>query len=469
MQPTGDSIRVLHVDDDPDFVETAALSLERVDSRFDVETATSAADGLDRIGDADFQAVVSDFDMPSQNGIEFLEDVRIDHPDLPFILFTGKGSEQVASEAISAGVTDYIQKQPGADQYALLANRIDNAVSGYIARQEVDWHQTVLQNMGEGVYVFDDDYVFQYVNFRIPGLESLPDDSWTGKPLSYLTEIDLLSAAEVRQLEAASDRLRAGETDESHVVVEPTVPEATEALELRLTRVQSSRRGDLVLATSRDVTDRQRREEDLARQNDRLEEFARVLSHDLRNPLNVAAGRLELASEDCTSPDLQKARGAVDRSLSLLDDLQTMTLDGLQSGPVETVDLASLVERCWETVQTASATLEVETARTFRANPSRLKQVIENLVRNAIEHGGTDVTVTVGDLEDGFYVADDGAGIPEPRCDRVFSAGYSSDDDGTGFGLSIVEQIVDAHGWAITVVESEAGGARFEITGIGTE
>jgi CheY-like chemotaxis protein len=107
------TIRILHVDDDPDFAETAAALVEQIDDRFDVETATSVGEGLDRLTDADFDCVVSDYDMPGQNGIEFLETVRADNPDLPFILYTGKGSEEVASDAISAGVTDYLQKGSG--------------------------------------------------------------------------------------------------------------------------------------------------------------------------------------------------------------------------------------------------------------------------------------------------------------------------------------------------------------------
>ena len=101
------SIRILHVDDDPEFADLTATLLEREDDRFAVETATTGDEGLARIDDVD--CVVSDYAMPSANGIEFLETVREDHPDLPFILFTGKGSEEIASDAISAGVTDYLQ------------------------------------------------------------------------------------------------------------------------------------------------------------------------------------------------------------------------------------------------------------------------------------------------------------------------------------------------------------------------
>jgi len=104
------AIRLLHVDDEADFAETAGAFLEREDGRITVETAEDADVALSRLAETAVDCVVSDFDMPGRNGIEFLRVVRAEYPDLPFILFTGKGSEEVASEAISAGVTDYLQK-----------------------------------------------------------------------------------------------------------------------------------------------------------------------------------------------------------------------------------------------------------------------------------------------------------------------------------------------------------------------
>jgi signal transduction histidine kinase len=105
-------------------------------------------------------------------------------------------------------------------------------------------------------------------------------------------------------------------------------------------------------------------------------------------------------------------------------------------------------------------------SQTIKANPRKLKQLCENLFRNAVAHGGDGVTVTIGELEDGFYVADDGAGISDEERDEVFEAGYSTADDGTGLGLTIVEAIADAHGWEVRITESEAGGARFDILGV---
>ena len=98
----------------------------------------------------------------------------------------------------------------------------------------------------------------------------------------------------------------------------------------------------------------------------------------------------------------------------------------------------------------------------------RLGRLLENLFRNALEHGGTDVTVTVRLLEDGLAVEDDGPGVPESERERLFDAGYSTTERGTGFGLRIVRQIADEHGWDVTVGESATGGARFEVTGVET-
>jgi signal transduction histidine kinase len=117
-------------------------------------------------------------------------------------------------------------------------------------------------------------------------------------------------------------------------------------------------------------------------------------------------------------------------------------------------------------VDTGRATLEIDTSRGVEADQSRLRQLLENLCHNAVEHGGEDVTVSVGTVDDGFYVADTVPGIPESDRKKVFESGYSTGEDGTGFGLRIVEEVVDAHGWDIRVTDSDQGGARFEITGV---
>lgn len=216
----------------------------------------------------------------------------------------------------------------------------------------------------------------------------------------------------------------------------------------------------------RDVTGRVKREEELARQNQRLEEFASVVSHDLRNPLNVASGRLELALEEFDSGHLESAANAIDRSFSLIDDLLTIAREGAEVSDTEPLELAALSRGCWENVETGDGTLLVRTDRTILADSGPLKQLLENLIRNAIEHGGDAVTVTVGDRDDGFYVEDDGQGIPPEKRDDILENGYSTSDEGTGFGLSIVRHVAEAHDWTIHVTEGSDGGARFEFTGV---
>jgi signal transduction histidine kinase len=208
----------------------------------------------------------------------------------------------------------------------------------------------------------------------------------------------------------------------------------------------------------------ERREQELARQNRRLEEFADVISHDLRNPLTVAQGTLDLGLETGDREEFETARDALDRMEALVDGLLTLAKEGRAVGDTSVVDVAVVAERAWETVDTDGATLVTEAVE-LQADPDRLRQLLENIFRNAIEHGTTDpatLTVRVGPLPaGGFFVADDGVGIPADERDTVFDHGISG-SGGTGLGLTIVRTIAEAHGWSVGVTESETGGARFE-------
>ena len=220
------------------------------------------------------------------------------------------------------------------------------------------------------------------------------------------------------------------------------------------------------MAVSRDITQQVKQKHEVQRQNERLEEFASIVSHDLRNPLRVAEGWLELIREECNSDHIDDVAQALDRMDALIEDVLTLAREGDQVDETDPIVLANMATDSWQTVNTEQATLETGTTRTIRADQGRLQQLFENLYRNAIEHGGGEVTVSVGAMDDGFYVADTGSGIPESGREEVFEAGYSTNEDGTGFGLRIVRQVADAHGWKVAIAESEEGGARFEITGV---
>jgi PAS domain S-box-containing protein len=129
---------VLHVDDDSAFLELATAVLEREAADIRVQTATSGEEGLAWLREHAVDCIVSDYEMPGMDGLELLEAVREDLPRLPFVLFTGKGSEGIASAAISAGVTDYLQKGTSNDQFTLLANRVRNLVERDRAQRDLE-------------------------------------------------------------------------------------------------------------------------------------------------------------------------------------------------------------------------------------------------------------------------------------------------------------------------------------------
>ena len=600
------ALRVLHVDDEPDFAEMAATFLEREDDRFNVETATSPAEGLDCLDSESFDCIVSDYEMPAQNGLDFLRSIREGHPDLPFIVYTGKGSEELASDAISAGVTDYLQKESGTGQYAVLANRIRNAVDRYHTQTELDERERRLNLFFEqsplGVVEWDQQFDFLRVNDATEEILGYSQNELFGHSWQKIVpESDQEVFADVVDdiiedrggYHSVTENVRKdGErvvcewhnrvvTDEDGAVVAifsqfdditeqreqerqneqrrhrleqilKTVPGCVVQLDADGQFVFANERAEEVLGldsddvTDRtyndpkwklrgpdgddipdeqlpfrqvretgepvygerldiewpdgtrklllvngapvfgeggnfesavfslvDVTDQQEREAELERQNDRLDEFAGVVSHDLKTPLQTAQGRLELATGECDSEHLSLVADAHDRMEAIIDSLLWLAREGQTVGTTEAVDLRALVEQTWALVESdageATLLLELSDGQTLgelRAHRERLRQLFENVFNNAVIHGGEGVTVSVGLLDEGFYVEDDGPGIPERERETVFDTGYSSVESGTGFGLRIVEQVAQGHGWSVRATAGSEGGARFEFTGV---
>jgi PAS domain S-box-containing protein len=259
-------------------------------------------------------------------------------------------------------------------------------------------------------------------------------------------------------------------------------------------RTDTSLEGYVV--NSRDVTERRERETQLERQNERLEEFTSIVSHDLRNPLNVVGESLELYRETGEGDHYDRCVDALDRMEQLIEDLFELARQGETVADTEPVALADAASQAWEVAAPSQADLTVVDEPRIEADPARLGRLLENLFENAAEHAtdadartrtcsgtgtaerGDEVSVTLGRMETetgagteaeagaGFYVADDGQGIPEAECNRVFDPGYSTADDGTGYGLRIVDRIAEAHGWDVAVTDSARGGARFEVTGV---
>jgi signal transduction histidine kinase len=259
----------------------------------------------------------------------------------------------------------------------------------------------------------------------------------------------------------------------------------------------------------------------LKQQTEDLDEFAGIVSHDLRNPLNVATlelGNAKVTADEDTRETLTEVETSLARMEQIIEDVLAMARDGQTIEERERVALSAVAEHAWRNVQTGTATLEVVDSKTVRADRGALEHIFENLFRNSVEHGSTrpdsharqddmeygsrnpasqaqqdaidretprtqpdsahaekpviedggddGLTVRVGTLDGGFYIEDDGKGIPETVKRRLFESGVTTRDQGTGFGLSIVEKLVTAHGWAVRATDSAEGGARFEITGV---
>jgi len=379
--------------------------------------------------------------------------------------------------------------------------RVDLLETGRIARK------TLVDSMTDPVLALDTDGRIIDTNVRARDRLGVDTDT-VGTPVTealsgYPSLLDVLDSGESdREITLRTDG------DRRHVRVKQSPVYHTRSRPTRLGG-HEVRLGRTVVIE--DITERKKRERQLERQNERLDEFVSVVSHDLRNPLNVASGRAELASQECDSDHLDEVMQAHDRMDALIADLLALARSGRSMDEMDAVDLAEVARDCWQNVETRGATLTVETEPVIVAERGRLQQLLENLFLNSVEHGSTDnrtqsgdsvehsstssrtesddsvehrsadsrpvagddtpeqdesVTITVGSVDEGFYVADDGPGIDADERDRVFESGYSTDSEGTGLGLHIVERIAGEHGWSVRATESAVGGARFEITGV---
>lgn len=459
-------LRVLHVDDDDAYRETLADAFDRWGEARVVSVATTAA-ATDRLDRERFDCIVLDQALPERDGLALLRDGTVD--ETPVVLLTGYGDEALAGEAIHAGVSDYYAKH--SDDIRDLVTTVETYAEQDRQRRELERtrrrYELVASLVTEAVFEWD-------LAAGELSLEEEPLFGYEGRrfDVEWVRErIHPDDLARVRETLANGSRERARRTE-----VEFRFRRADgEYADVRATVRFPDAGVRRAIGAVTDVTERRSHLRELERQNERLDRFASVVSHDLRNPLAVAEGYLQLARETGDGEHFDRAADALDRIEELVDDLLELARSGQGVDDVGPVLLSGVVTEAWENVAAGNARLRVVDDATVRADRNRLCQLAENLFRNALEHGRaderTDMVVSVGTLADGdgFYVEDDGTGIPEDVGDRAFETGVTSADEGTGFGLAIVEEIVAGHDWTVTATEAETGGARFEITGVTTE
>lgn len=579
-----ESINVLYVDTDPAFKDRVASFFSSTSNDIQIHHVSTVSEALDSLSMDRFDCLVTDYQLSDMHGIDLLEEIRSEWPNFPVILFTDQGNEQIASQAITSGISDYLRKEATSDQFTVLKHRIENLVQQHRAIKQQKRQLDAIESAHEGISILDSDGNFEFVNsayanpygytpdeligqhwhmlYREEDVETVESEilpevaengSWLGETIglrkdgstfvadhSLAQTVDdglVCTIRDISKNQARRQELqifkefveqspmlvtlldkdgtvvydntgldlewRHGpenflgdnvfdyihpadqeEVFETFELVQET-PNEPSVVEYRflgtdnewrwLRSIAINRLDDPMIegipVTSIDITDRKSHEEELKRQNERLEEFVGVVSHDLRNPLNVATGHLSLVAEECDSDSLDAIDRALTRMNQLISELLTLARSGETVSDPEHISLTTIAHRAWNTVETLDANINVETQTKVSADPNRIQQLFENLFRNAVEHGGNDVSVTVGDMhnQNGFFVEDTGPGIPLDEREKVFESGYTTVESGAGFGLSIVDQIVQAHGWNIEITESDIGGARFEITGIRSE
>ena len=352
----------------------------------------------------------------------------------------------------------------------------------------------------------DDEPIVHRVNDAFEETFGYPAETVVGESVDdYIVPATDEAAAEANDL---NERLQCGENVRREVTRETTSGPRHFILHVVPIRLDAKNVAGYAIYT--DVTERRERESTLRRQNERLDEFAAIVSHDLRNPLSVAEGYVTLAIETGDPDHLSKAGEALDRMDELVGDLLSLARQGRAVGETESLSLEVLARDAWRSVDTVDAELTVEDDIMLDANPTRTRELLENVFRNSVEHGSTSnrtksgdsvehgstgsraepddsvehgrsrdaaktnadpLAVRVGEasfrgdggpIGSGFFVEDDGAGLPEDAIDRVFESGFTTDENGTGLGLAITKRIAEAHGWEARAMTGSSGGARFE-------
>ena len=396
----------------------------------------------------------------------------------PVVVFAREGDESLASRTVAAGADEYVPASADRD----LVDAVDRALHRGQSGEEADRTQRRLDALFADTpdpvieYEFvDGEPVVESVNRAFVETFGYEPGVAVGEPLNDL----VVPEGKEDEAKSLDERVRAGER--LHVEIERETTDGSREFLFRNIPVET---GDppVGYAVYVDITDQKERERQLRERNDRLNEFASVIGHDLRNPMGAVRHRIEMGRQTGDDRHLDDALSALDRMDELLRDLLQMARQGEELGETEPVSLGAVARAGWDHIATGESSLVVTDDATVVADRGRLTQLLENLFINAVEHGSTapashapenadghpePVEVRVGVADDGcIVVEDDGRGIPAADRQDVFDSGFSTSSEGTGYGLAIVRQVARAHDWEAAASESAEGGARFEFRGV---
>ncbi|WP_440008685.1 PAS domain S-box protein [Halomicrococcus sp. SG-WS-1] len=316
----------------------------------------------------------------------------------------------------------------------------------------------------DGIIMLDEESVIQYANPAVERILGYPSEEIVGGSKMTIIPERLREV----HMEAFQRYLETGEKHIDWTYVElPGQHKDGHEVPLAISFNDFTRDGEqYFVGTFRDISVRKDVERKLERQNERLDRFASMLAHELRNPLYVAQSYLDFIDDEENTATISQIADALQRIDEIIEVLLVLARDESEVDGLETVEMQSVAAEAWPETATDEVDLTLVGTQQITANPSHLRHVFENLFRNAIRHNDGAVTVRVGALDGGFYVEDTGRGIPEAEREAVVEAGYTTDDDGIGLGLTFVAELADAYGWDYVIGESDEGGARFEFTNV---
>ena len=448
---TGSAIDVLHVDDDPSIAELVATFLEREDDRINVRTASSPTEGLEQLRARDFDCVVSDYDMPQTNGIEFLDAVREEYPELPFILYTGKGSEAIASDAISAGVTDYLQKQSGTGQYVVLANRISNAVGQYRSRRAVRETERKLSELAERtddiLFMFSGDWdELLFVNSAYEEIWGGSIDELSANPTSFL---DLIHPDDRERARESMDRLSAGESSQLEYRVVP--PDGAPRWVQGDTKPIQDDDGSVlrIVGLVRDITEQKQRELQLESIIRNLPGYVYRHGYDPEYPLQFVKGDVEQIT-GYTATELE------DRVTNAEEIIHPEDRDGLWSDHLEGLETTGQFDSTYRIITKAGDVRWIRDQGQLIENPVTGEEVIDGLITDvsanvrrerALRDEQTFIEESLDALRDVFFAVDTNGALRRWNERLSVVSGYT---DAELESMAATELFVEEHRDRIT-------------------
>ena len=472
-------LTVLYVDDEPCLLDVAKLFLEST-GKFRVLTSESGASALDLLAHTMVDAIVADYQMPGMDGIEFLRKVRADYGEIPFILFTGKGREEVAVEAINNGADSYLQKGGGATaQFVDLAQKIVVLIERYRARMHLSEverkYHALLESSADAIFIARverEKVNFEEINTRAISLFGLtrpdlhiadPDDLLPG--LRLVEDCDAKgNEGTIRQCILLASRGSMKDPLWIYQGSDGTTPH----YQMSLRRIDAENGRTLVQVTVRDIRGQKQALDALSLTNRKLSLLSAITRHDIRNRLMVLDGYLTLMRSVPSDPPLPDYIGkAIEVTRGIRKQVEfTKEYQDLGNSEPRWQDVRKIVEGVAEQVDVRQIRIETEFDTGVEIYADRmLENAFYNLVQNAVLHGkhATKITFTLthdsGTL-DAIVVQDNGVGILYGDKERIFERGFGRD---SGLGLYLIREILAITGISITETGIPGEGARFEI------